>query len=204
MIQNISMHRYEFMQRFSIGKILDIGSYDGRGWLVPSYDLHIDYMRREIIFADCDDHEIVMGDTRSRTLRCFAENVPLPDKFVDTVCLGDILEHVEDPDVVIKEAKRLARQRILITVPNEYEWPEKLNPFKIKKEFTQHELDEVRKSNLNGLDDNEFPHFFHVRFYNHESFKSLIEKHGEGMDYILFNIKYSGHFVNFAAMMWFK
>lgn len=203
-IPTISMHRFEFMLKFAIGQIMDVGSHKGDGWSYSHlFDLHDDYTKLNLIFVDCDDHEI--KNTKHRTFKAFAENIPLPDKYVDTVCLGDILEHVKDPDVVIKEAKRLSRQRILITVPNEYEWPPELHPFFIKENHTHEELELNKKINATSIDDDIFPHFYHVRFYNHDTFRELIKKScGDDMNYILFNIKYAHNFTSFAAMMWFK
>lgn len=47
-----------------------------------------------------------------------AENLKFPDNSIDTVLLFEVLEHVSDPQSVLKEAKRVARKNILITVPN--------------------------------------------------------------------------------------
>jgi len=204
MIPSISMHRFEFIQRFAIGEILDMGSHTGDGWLTPQpLGIHNDYKKSKIIFADCDNHKIIFNKD-IKILQCFAENVPLPDKSVDTVCLGDIIEHVNDPDIVIIEAKRLSRNRILITVPNEYEWPKELNPFYKKEDYTRLHIDEFQRNNPVCINDDDFPHLYHRRWYNHETFEKFIKKHSIGMNYILFNLKYSGSFVNFAAMMWWK
>ena len=45
-------------------------------------------------------------------------NLSFPDKSFDTVLLFEVLEHVQDPESVLKEAKRVAKKNILITVPN--------------------------------------------------------------------------------------
>jgi predicted SAM-dependent methyltransferase/glycosyltransferase involved in cell wall biosynthesis len=60
---------------------------------------------------------------------CQAEAVPLPDKSVDVVVLGDILEHYDDPSILLNEAIRLAKKRIVITVPWEERWSKNLTPF---------------------------------------------------------------------------
>ena len=43
---------------------------------------------------------------------------PFPDRSFDTVLLFEVVEHVRDYDRVLREAKRLARKNVLITVPN--------------------------------------------------------------------------------------
>ena len=47
-----------------------------------------------------------------------AKHLGFPDKSFDTILLFEVLEHVEGPEDVIKEAKRVARKNVLITVPN--------------------------------------------------------------------------------------
>ena len=60
---------------------------------------------------------------------CDAAHVPMPDKSFDVVSACELLEHVEDPLAVLQEAIRLARYRVVVTVPNENEWPKGLGPF---------------------------------------------------------------------------
>lgn len=45
-------------------------------------------------------------------------NLKFPDNSFDTVLLFEVLEHVERVEDVLKEAKRVAKKNILITVPN--------------------------------------------------------------------------------------
>lgn len=52
-------------------------------------------------------------------LRGLAENLPLADRSVDVLCLLDVVEHLDDPAVVLEEARRVLSPggRVLITVP---------------------------------------------------------------------------------------
>lgn len=218
MIPTIYLHRFEFHQRFSYGKILDVGCADGSGWAFP---IPIDAIANppnisHITFADCDEWK---NPFNMPFVRCFAEDIPLSDKSFDTVCLGDILEHVKDPDKVLSEAKRLSNDRIIITVPAEFDW-EKNNPNiqslvsrqthidagedleKLGKDLTLKHPSRACKDMLN---DAEFSHIHHVRFYTDETFEELIKKNSDGMNYYLFKIKYNTlNFVNFATVMWRK
>jgi ubiquinone/menaquinone biosynthesis C-methylase UbiE len=47
-----------------------------------------------------------------------AYNLSFEDKSFDTVLLFEILEHLENPELVLREAKRVAKKNILITTPN--------------------------------------------------------------------------------------
>jgi ubiquinone/menaquinone biosynthesis C-methylase UbiE len=46
------------------------------------------------------------------------KHLEFPDKSFDTILLFEVLEHVAKPEEVIKEANRVARKNVLITVPN--------------------------------------------------------------------------------------
>jgi SAM-dependent methyltransferase len=46
------------------------------------------------------------------------ERLPVEDGSVDTVILVEVLEHLEDPGTVLREAARVAARNVLITTPN--------------------------------------------------------------------------------------
>ena len=46
------------------------------------------------------------------------EHVPLADGSVDTVILLEVLEHLDDPGRMLREARRVARRNVLVTTPN--------------------------------------------------------------------------------------
>ena len=46
------------------------------------------------------------------------EHVPLPDGSVDTVILLEVVEHLDDPGRLLREARRVARRNVLVTTPN--------------------------------------------------------------------------------------
>ena len=47
-----------------------------------------------------------------------ARALPLDDDAVDTVVLLEVLEHLEDPAALLREARRVARRNVLVTTPN--------------------------------------------------------------------------------------
>ncbi len=47
-----------------------------------------------------------------------AKYLKFPDKSFDTVLLFEVLEHVDNPEDVLKEVRRVARKNVLISVPN--------------------------------------------------------------------------------------
>jgi len=46
------------------------------------------------------------------------ERLPLEDDAVDTVFLLEVLEHLDDPAPLLREARRVARRNVLVTTPN--------------------------------------------------------------------------------------
>jgi ubiquinone/menaquinone biosynthesis C-methylase UbiE len=47
-----------------------------------------------------------------------ARHLAFPDKSFDTALLFEVLEHIDDPAEVLKEARRVSRKNLLITVPD--------------------------------------------------------------------------------------
>ncbi len=58
-----------------------------------------------------------------------AEHLPFKDRVFEVVCANELLEHAKDPQQVLKEAVRVARKKVIVTVPAEHLWPKVLKPF---------------------------------------------------------------------------
>lgn len=146
-------------------KIVDIGGNKGHtfdGW-----------NRDDVTTVDMDKYEI------PNFYQADATNLPFGDKTFDVACLNEVMEHMPDPVSALKEAKRVAKKRIVITVPNEHEWLEEQEPFttiemKCKREGkTREEL--AREGNIAVAFDTKdnYEHLYHVRYYT----KELLEQH---------------------------
>ncbi|MFF4549657.1 mycofactocin oligosaccharide methyltransferase MftM [Streptomyces sp. NPDC001406] len=107
------------------GTVLDMGACFGflplllaerEGYAVIASDLSRGTMR--LLAAVAGARGLALD-----TLACDAAQVPRPDRSVDTVTVIHVLEHL-DPghgDTVVREALRLARQRVVVAVPYEDE-----------------------------------------------------------------------------------
>lgn len=219
MIIDIMLHRFEFTFRWSKGKVLDVGCADAAQWKFP---MAIDAMTNpmnisSITLADCDEWK---NDLGFPFLRCFAEDIPKPDKSFDTVIFGDILEHVNDPNKVLKEGMRLTSDRILVTVPLEFEW-EKNNPNIKAFETREKHLKDGKNLSVLGfdstirhpsgkcidaLDDVINPHIHHCRFFTQKTFVEFLEENLDpSWNYQVYRLRYSPfNFVALAAAIWRK
>lgn len=101
-IQKIDRWRYEQVARYCTGYVLDVAcGLQGMAHFVP---------RDRYVGCDLNG-----GD-----LFCSAYNLAFVTKSFDTVVMGEVLEHLGMPLIALQEASRVARQRIIVTVPNDY------------------------------------------------------------------------------------
>lgn len=125
-----------------------------------------------------------------------AENLPFKDNEFDVAVLGEILEHVENPQKALKEAARVAK-KVIITVPNEYEWA---NPYTVPfdtMEREEKELDRPREEIYKDSDtvvyfkDDGYQHLRHRRWYREDTFKKELDDAGY-RNYKFFNLRHIG------------
>ncbi len=94
-------------------RILDIGGGEGvysnelknLGFNIICIDTNEDYIKKSL---EKGIESYVMDGC----------NLNFPDNSFDIILLFEVLEHVPDFDNILKEAKRVARKYVLITVPN--------------------------------------------------------------------------------------
>ena len=171
------------LQRCRIGeKIIDIGAQDGHtfnGTPFAGYVISVDLDKYDFPgFVQMDAHDLKFSD-----------------KEFDIAILGEILEHVENPVQVMKEANRVAK-RVLMTVPNEYEWDKSLLPFKNLEEYgrqrNQTVEDMAKEGNPKAIEfhiEDNYKHLFHNRYYTEDMMKADLESAGI-TDYKLNKLQY--------------
>jgi len=99
-----TVDRRELAHRFMYGRVLDVGCGDAAivwGGHPPDYVTCVD--------LDVYPHTHVQAA---------AEALPFKDNSFDTALLLEVLEHVDDVDVVLSEAPRVAK-RVIVSYPNE-------------------------------------------------------------------------------------
>jgi 2-polyprenyl-3-methyl-5-hydroxy-6-metoxy-1,4-benzoquinol methylase len=103
----------DFVEEHAGREVLDLGCGLGgyakalgeRGFEVRALDVVPEYVERaRSIGVDADVYD--------------GERVPLAGDSVDTVILIEVVEHLEDPAALLREARRVARRNVLVTTPN--------------------------------------------------------------------------------------
>jgi SAM-dependent methyltransferase len=92
--------------RLPAGSVLDVGCGDG------TIDALIQEVRADVALRGLD--VLVRPDTRIPVSPFDGRTLPVDDKSVDTVLLVDVLHHTDNPMVLLREAKRAARQSVVI------------------------------------------------------------------------------------------
>ena len=139
-----------FARRHAGATILDLGcgfaAYSGElqkyGLRCFGCDINLDYLRK----AKASGVPVTNVDSA----------LPFPDRSFDTVMIFEVLEHVADVNKVLREAFRVARKNVLITVPNS-------------------ENIEVMRAN-----DVTYAHMLssdHLHFFEAESLRELLQKY---------------------------
>ncbi len=136
-------------------KVLDIGCGDG---------LLLEAMvKKGVIVSGVDISEEGVKKCRAKGLEASVANashekLPFQDHSVDTVTLLDILEHVYSPEVLLKEAVRVSRKNVIISVPNFNSLPARIQVL------------------LGRVPENNRPHKGHLYWFNYCVLLKLLKK----------------------------
>lgn len=105
----------------SDGKLLDVGTGEGDVYLFLSPRITRQGVVAVEIDSDCFER---MGRIvpELESVEGSIYHIPFDDDAFNTVLCSEVLEHLEDPDAGLRELLRVARQRIIVTVPREPMW----------------------------------------------------------------------------------
>lgn len=138
-----------------VQRVLDIGSGDGtltfklsdrakHVWGIDDSLLPLRLAREQFNRRRADRHP--------RLARADARSLPFPDGSFDCVVLADVIEHIDAPDVVLEEAKRVLRPggQILVTTPRRSDSQE-THQYHCR-EYTGAELDEMLRERFTAVE----------------------------------------------------
>jgi SAM-dependent methyltransferase len=139
-----------FAKQHAGGSILDLGCGYGAystalvkaGLKCVGCDINIEYLKK----AAQQGLPVVNVDTK----------LPFPDRSFDSVIMFEVIEHVPDVESIVKEAFRVARKNVLITVPN-------------SEDIERMKSNDVTYAHMLSSD--------HVHFFDPASFRTLLEPH---------------------------
>ena len=130
--------------------------------------------------------------------RADAHALPFKDGEFDVSVLSEILEHVRDPVQVLKEARRVAKDFVFITVPFEYAWNPAHRPLlPVEEKMKQDKItyEELFKRDTAGckeaVDNRLNPHLWHIRYYTPDTLCEDLEK--AGLNYKIEMMAYFGY-----------
>jgi len=154
----------ELWDRAAPESVLDVGC--GEGVLTSEWAERLGAGR--VVGVDLDDPVLrAEWDTRRRANLEFAaaraESLPFGAGEFDLVAGIEVLEHVPDPDAVLAEMSRVARRRLLVSVPREPIW---------------RLLNLARGAYLSRLGDTPG----HVNHWSKVGFHSLLTRHGRVLE----------------------
>jgi len=126
-----------------------------------------------------------------------AHNLPFDDNSFDCCTLCEILEHVQNPILILREAARVARGKVVFTVPDEYHWTTDHLPFRTlasqvrEEHLTPEQL--YSKSNPT-VKPNDLQQAFHNRWYTEQLLKSHLD---------FLNLPYTIQTIAYDGWSWF-
>jgi SAM-dependent methyltransferase len=86
--------------------VLDIGSGTGK--------IAANLQRSQPLAAITGIDILIQPETPIKVVQYDGKTIPFPDKSFDTVIILDVLHHTENPGMLLKEAVRVAKNRIII------------------------------------------------------------------------------------------
>ena len=145
----VSKNLIAFCQGRAGKKVLDFGCATG------DYCLELQRLGFDCIGADINEEYIKIATAKGIEAVVVKGRLPFADDSFDTVIMFELLEHIQHPDEILSEAKRVASKNILLTVPNNTE-------FRILKKFNltyEHMLEQD-----------------HMNFFTKESLSKLLSR----------------------------
>ena len=129
--------------------ILDLGCGYG------AYSLALAAEGRKCIGSDINMNYLAAASASGLPVVAVDSELPYPDRSFDTVMLLEVIEHVPKLEGILKEAFRVARRNVLVTVPN------------------SESLDRLQENDVT------YAHMLssdHVHFFDPESLEQLLAK----------------------------
>ena len=129
-------NKFKEINKKITGKFLDVGCASGAFFLFNKNGIGLDPSLKQLKFAKKQFQ-------KNNFINAKVEYLPFKNKTFDTIILVEVIEHIDKKynKRILKELKRVARKKIIITTPNYISlWPfieliwSKINPIDYSKE----------------------------------------------------------------------
>ena len=101
---------FDFVEKYTVGKkVLDVGS--AQGW-------YIKYLKDLGFEVTASDIEKAIEFEEVPFVPTSGAELPFADNSFDTVLAINVIEHIEDEKKILSELHRVAKKRLLLSVPN--------------------------------------------------------------------------------------
>ena len=99
------------VKKYIFGKILDVGC--------DSHFLHDEIKNDNMIGLD-----VIIKHVRNKVMKANGQYMPIKSESFDSVVAGELIEHLEKPEIFLKECYRILKKngRLIITTPNRESW----------------------------------------------------------------------------------
>jgi ubiquinone/menaquinone biosynthesis C-methylase UbiE len=145
-------------------KVLDIGCYTG------DISLAIKEKGNAVIGLDCNTEFVKMSKNKGIDARFanFEEKFPIKSNSIDLVFAGEIIEHIYNTEIFLKECNRVLKKNgsLIISTPNINYWV-----YRLKMLFGK-----TLPYGIEAGNESEFPG--HIRYYTFESLIKTTNKFG--------------------------
>jgi len=156
-------------------KILDVGCGDGR--FIVQFKEICD------VFG-VDISQVAVNKARHIAINAYkidasSEKLPFDDSFFDIVYIGDVIEHLVDPDFALEEIRRVLRPEgtLCLSTPNLASWYNRILLFLgIQPIFTEVSSEYILGRKLTLLGQHSKP-VGHLRLFTLSSLRDLLELH---------------------------
>lgn len=101
-----SLDRINFCLRHAGKRILDFGCATG------DYCLELKRLGYDCVAVDINEEYIKIARQKGVDARLIRDKLPFDDNSFDTVIMFELLEHLQEPDKILEEAKRVAKKNI--------------------------------------------------------------------------------------------
>ena len=120
-INRFTEHLESLLNNLQFESLLEVGC--GEGYLLKRLEKRLqglDLLATDISPEIIAEAELLIPEVPK--LVASAYDLPLEDKSRDIVLACEVMEHVEEPDKLLVEAKRVARKHCIFSVPHEPWW----------------------------------------------------------------------------------